>query len=108
MWEVQKYIILTAHIYWPWWWVASDVWYKNLTPEQQKIIRESIAIAGKHGEKIEREKDEFYVTELKKKGMIFITPDIESFKKKARPALLEEIKRLHPDVQKAVMQYVPK
>lgn len=108
LWEVQKYIILTAHIYWPWWWVASDVWYKNLTPEQQKIIRESIAIAGKHGEKIEREKDEFYVTELKKKGMIFITPDIESFKKKARPALLEEIKRLHPDVQKAVIQYVPK
>jgi hypothetical protein len=40
--------------------------------------------------------------------MIFITPDIGSIKKAARPALLEEIKRLNPEIQKAVIQYVPK
>jgi len=40
--------------------------------------------------------------------MTFITPDIDSFKRAVRPAILEEINRLHPDVQKAVMQYVPK
>ncbi|MDO8956981.1 MAG: TRAP transporter substrate-binding protein [Deltaproteobacteria bacterium] len=108
MWEVQKYIILTSHIYWPWWWVASDSWYKKLSPEQQKIIREAIEVARKYGEKVEREKDDFYVVELKKKGMTFITPDIDSFKRAARPAILEEIKRLAPDVQKAVIQYVPK
>ncbi|MDH4267875.1 MAG: TRAP transporter substrate-binding protein [Deltaproteobacteria bacterium] len=108
LWEVQKYIILTAHVYWPWWWVASDVWVKKLTSEQQKIIGESADIARKHGEKVEREKDDFYAAELKKKGMLFITPDILSFKKAARPAILEEVKRMHPDVQKAVMKYVPK
>jgi tripartite ATP-independent transporter DctP family solute receptor len=108
MWEVQKYIILTSHVYWPWWWVASDMWFKKLTPDQQKIIRESIEVAGKYGEKVEREKDDFYTAELKKKGMTFITPDVDSFKKMARPAILEEVKRLHPDVQKAVMPYVPK
>ncbi|MBW2149110.1 MAG: TRAP transporter substrate-binding protein [Deltaproteobacteria bacterium] len=108
LWEVQKYIILTAHVYLPWWWVASDVWLKKLTPEQQQIIRESVEIARLYGEKVEREKDGFYAKELKKKGMIFITPDIDSFKKAARPAILEEVKRLHPDVQKAVMKYVPK
>jgi len=108
MWEVQKYIILTSHIYWPWWWVASDQWFKKLTTEQQKIVRESAAEAAKYGEKVEREKDEFYLAELKKKGMTIMTPDIDSFKRMARPAILEEVKRLHPDVQKAVMQYVPK
>ncbi len=108
LWEVQKYIILTSHIYWPWWWVASDVWYQKLSPEQQKIIREAVEVAQKYGEKVEREKDDFYIAELKKKGMTFITPDIDSFKRAARPAILEEIKRLHPDVQKAVIQYVPK
>jgi tripartite ATP-independent transporter DctP family solute receptor len=107
LWEVQKYIIMTAHIYWPWWWVASDSWYKKLTPEQQKIVRESTAEAAKYGEKVEREKDDFYVAELKKKGMIFIHPDIQSFKKAARPAIIEEVKKLHPDVQKAVMKYIP-
>ena len=108
MWEVQKYIILTSHIYWPWWWVASDAWFRKLTPKQQDIIRGSIADAAKCGEKIEREKDDFYLTELKKKGMAIITPDVDSFKRMARPAILEEVKRLHPDVQKAVIQYVPK
>jgi tripartite ATP-independent transporter DctP family solute receptor len=108
LWEVQKYIIMTSHIYWPWWWIASESWFNKLTPDQQKIIRESAAEAAKSGEKVEREKDDFYTAELKKKGMTFITPDIDSIKKAARPALLEEIKRLDPDIQKTVIQYVPK
>jgi len=107
LWEVQKYIIMTSHIYWPWWWVASDSWYKKLTPEQQKIIRESVETARMYGEKVEREKDKFYTAELKKKGMTFIEPDIRSFKKAARPAIIEEVKKMHPDVQKAVMKYIP-
>lgn len=44
LWEVQKYIILTAHIYQPWYWVISDVWFRKLTPEQQNIIREAIEV----------------------------------------------------------------
>ena len=108
LWEVQKYIILTSHIYWPWWWVASDQWFKKLTPDQQKVVRESVAEAAKYGEKIEREKDEFYLAELKKKGMTIVSPDIDSFKRMARPALQDEVKRFHPDVQKAVTPYLPK
>ncbi len=108
LWEVQKYIILTSHIYWPWWWVGSETWFNKLTPDQQKIVRESAAEAAKYGEKVEREKDDFYTVELKKKGMTFITPDIDSLKKTAKPALLEEVKRLDPEIQKSTMQYLPK
>lgn len=107
MWEVQKYIILTRHIYWPWWWVASDVWLKKLTPEQQGIVQEAADAARMLGEKVEREKDDFYAAELKKKGMIFIEPDIQSFKKAARPAIIEELKKMHPDAQKVATKYVP-
>lgn len=108
LWEVQKFIILTSHIYETWSWVASDVWFRKLTGEQQKIIREATEEARKYGEKVEREKDVFYLEELKKKGMTIITPDVESIKRAARPAMIEEIKRLHPDVQKVAMQYIPK
>jgi tripartite ATP-independent transporter DctP family solute receptor len=108
LWEVQKYIIMTSHIYWPWWWVASESWFNKLTPDQQKIVRESGAEAAKYGEKVEREKDNFYEVELKKKGMTFITPNIDSIKKAARPALLEEIKRFDPEIQKTAIQYLPK
>lgn len=107
LWEVQKYIILTSHVYLPWWWVASNVWFQKLTPEQQQIVRESVEVARKYGEQVEREKDKFYAEELKKKGMIFIEPDIEAFKRALKPAILAEVKRLHPDVQKAILKYLP-
>lgn len=107
LWEVQKYIIKTAHIYWPWWWVASDSWYQKLSPENQKIVKESAEAARLYGEQVEKDKDSFYEAELKKKGMIFIDPDIKSIKKAARPAILKEVEALDPEVQKAVMKYVP-
>ena len=91
----------------PWWWVASNVWFQKLTPEQQQIVRESVEVARKYGEQVEREKDKFYAEELKKKGMIFIEPDIEAFKRALKPAILAEVKRLHPDVQKAILKYLP-
>jgi TRAP-type C4-dicarboxylate transport system substrate-binding protein len=65
----KNIIILTGHIYQPWYWVVSDVWFRKLTAEQQNIVREAIEIVKPYGEKIEKEKDEFYIAELKKKGI---------------------------------------
>ena len=53
LWEVQKYIIMTDHIYWPWEWVASKVWFDKLSAEDQKIIREAVEVARNYGAKVE-------------------------------------------------------
>jgi tripartite ATP-independent transporter DctP family solute receptor len=102
LWEVQKYIIMTDHIYWPWEWVASKVWFDKLSAEDQKIIRDAVEVARNYGAKVEDEKDQFYVTELKKKGMEFITPDNKAIRAKAMPAIQEALKELDPEVSKEV------
>ena len=83
LWEVQKYIIMTDHIFWPWEWVASKVWFDKLSAEDQKIIRDAVEVAREYGGKVEDEKDVFYADELKKKGMTFITPDNNAIRAKA-------------------------
>lgn len=102
MWEVQKYIILTSHVFFPWHWVASKVWFEKLSPADQKIIRQAVAEATAVGEKVEDEKDNFYAEELKKHGMEFITPDLASFRQNAKPAIDRALKDLAPEVDAEV------
>lgn len=98
LWEVQKYIIMTDHVFWPWQWVASKVWFDKLSAEDQKIIRDAVEEARAYGGKVEDEKDGFYATELKKKGMEFITPDNKAIRAKAMPAIESALKKLDPEV----------
>ncbi len=102
MWEVQKYIINTNHIYWPWHWVGSKVWFDKLSAEDQKLIREAIDEARKFGGQSEDELDTFYAAELKKNGMIFIDPDVKAIRAKAAPAIQRALDELAPEVKKEI------
>jgi tripartite ATP-independent transporter DctP family solute receptor len=104
LWEVQKYIIMTDHIWFPWHWVASKVWFEKLSPEDQALIREAVGEARAYGDKVEDEKDAFYVEELKKKGMEFITPDLKSIREKAKPAIDRAVASLGPGVDEEVQK----
>jgi len=98
LWEVQKYIILTDHVFFPWHWVASKAWFGKLDAKDQALIRKAVAEARAYGDKVEDEKDAFYATELKKKGMIFIIPDKAAMRAKAMPAINRAIANLAPEV----------
>lgn len=98
LWEVQKYIILTNHVWFPWHWVASRVWFEGLSPEDQQLIRDAVDEARAYGNKVEDEKDAFFAAELKKKGMEFITPDLASIRAKAKPAIDRAVAQLAPGV----------
>ncbi len=98
LWEVQKYIILTDHVFFPWHWVASKAWFDKLDAKDQALIRKAVAEARAYGDKVEDEKDAFYATELKKKGMIFIIPDKAAIRAKAMPAINRAISNLAPEV----------
>ncbi|MBU1736490.1 MAG: TRAP transporter substrate-binding protein [Verrucomicrobia bacterium] len=102
LWEVQKYIIMTDHIFFPWHWVASKTWFAKLDPKDQQIIRDAVEEARIYGAKIEDEMDVFYITELKKHGMEFITPNLVAIRQKAMPAIKEAIKALAPGVAEEV------
>ncbi len=98
MWEVQKYIIETGHVYFPWHWVASKKWFDDLSVDDQKLIRDAVQEARTYGTAMEDEKDAFYAEELKKKGMEFITPDIKAIRGKALPAIQRAMDNLAPEV----------
>jgi TRAP-type C4-dicarboxylate transport system substrate-binding protein len=102
MWEVQKYIILTSHVFFPWHWTASKVWFDKLSPADQKLIREAVAEAIAVGEKAEDDMDKFYAEELKKNGMELITPDLAGIRQKAKPAIDRALKDLAPEVDAEV------
>lgn len=102
MWEVQKYIILTSHVFFPWHWVASKVWFDKLAPADQQIIRQAVAEAIVVGEKAEDDMDKFYAEELKKNGMQLITPELAGFRQKAQPAIDRALKDLAPEVDAEV------
>jgi tripartite ATP-independent transporter DctP family solute receptor len=104
LWEVQKYVILTGHVYFPWHWVASKVWFDKLSPADQKLIRDAVNQARAYGDKVEDQKDAFYMKELKKKGMIFIKPDVAAIRAAAMPAIKRAISKLDPEVPKEVQR----
>jgi tripartite ATP-independent transporter DctP family solute receptor len=106
LWEVQKYIILTEHVYFPWHWIASKVWFEKLSADDQKLVREAAEEARQYGTKVEDEKDAFYRVELEKKGMEFITPDKPAIRAAAMPAIQRALADLAPEVQEEVKRIV--
>jgi tripartite ATP-independent transporter DctP family solute receptor len=104
LWEVQKYIILTGHVYFPWHWAASKLWFDGLSASDQKLIRDAVQEARTYGSRIEDEKDAFYAAELKRHGMEFITPDNRAIRARAMPAIQRAVGELAPEVAAEVDQ----
>ncbi|MBW1691891.1 MAG: TRAP transporter substrate-binding protein [Deltaproteobacteria bacterium] len=104
LYEVQEYLIMTGHVYFPWEWVASEKWWNKLSTQHQAIIRDAVEVARKYGSKVEDEKDTFYLIELQKKGMQVVVPDKKAFREEAKPAIERAVNNLAPGVYKAVLE----
>lgn len=87
MWEVQDYIITTAHLSFPWHWVASARWWDSLSAEDQALIEEAVEVARAHALEFEQEADDFYREGLIEHGMTFIDVDQAPFREAAAPAV---------------------
>ncbi len=106
LWEVQDYVILTNHVYFPWHWVASKVWFDGLSKEDQELIKKAVDEARAYGSQVEDEKDAFYRTELEKKGMKFIEPDKDAIRAAAMPAIDRAVADLAPEVPEEIERIV--
>lgn len=87
MWEVQDYIITTAHLSFPWHWVASRPWWESLSEDDRQLIAEAVEEARQHGIEVERTSDDYYRTALIENGMEFIDVDQGPFREVAAPAV---------------------
>lgn len=86
LYEVQKNLALTRHVYNSMVHVMSKRSWDKLTPEQQKIVKEESKKAGQwmRDEMLKEEKG--LIDKLKAKGMKVTEPDIAAFRKAMGPA----------------------
>jgi tripartite ATP-independent transporter DctP family solute receptor len=86
--EVQKYVILTKHIINPNFVFINEGVFQKLSPGDQKILLDAVR-SGIEWNNSEMVKSEAQLqSELAAKGVIFITPDAESFGNATIPVLL--------------------
>ena len=77
--EVQKYLAMTGHFYSPAMLLISEITWKKLTADQQKILLVASNEARDYERKISMEADQTLEAELKKAGMIVTHPDKAPF-----------------------------
>jgi TRAP-type transport system periplasmic protein len=104
--EVQKYLSLTQHTYQAIYQVFNlDTW-KKLTPDQQKIMKEEGAAAGKLTRTLLEGQEKGLIEMLKEKGMQVTSPDLKPFKAAMGPANAEIAKYAGADNVVKFQKYV--
>ncbi len=97
LYEVQKYLSLTRHVYSALVFVGSKKFYDTLPAKYQKLLYEATKEASIYERQLNRKQVKFFLEQLKKKGMIVDEhPDIPSFK--AKVAVLKS--RFHGKARK--------
>lgn len=84
--EVQKYLALTRHVYNSMVHVMSRKTWEKLTPYQQKVVLEESKRAGNFFRKAIQDEEADLLKKLKNKGMVVTTPDISKFRAVMGPA----------------------
>ncbi len=83
LWEVQKYLTLTRHVYSPHIDVASLAWWKTLSPATRNMLQQAMQAAALYQRKENRAGNAARLKLLKEKGFIIEEhPDIKAFRAK--------------------------
>jgi tripartite ATP-independent transporter DctP family solute receptor len=78
--EVQKYVMLTAHITQNQAVVINEKFYQGLSPEFRKILTEAAYEAGTFQNDLILKSEKEYLDKLKEKGMVIVQPDVKAFR----------------------------
>jgi len=79
--KICKYLIITNHIVKPAFVAINDEFFKSLSPEYQKLVKDSCAAAREYAEKYMNEQMENYYKICRDAGMKVIQPNLAPFKK---------------------------
>lgn len=90
MFEVQKYLTITNHVYTPVALLASKKWWSNLSPDQQKAVQKVAEETRAFQRKEELSQASEVVTQLKAKGMSVTempAPELEKIRAAVQPVI---------------------
>jgi len=85
LYESQKHLSITRHAYAPAPIIMSMGTWKKLTPAQQGIVKKAAQEAAEHERDWDNRMEADWLKELKAKGMIVATPDLNPFQKAVQP-----------------------
>lgn len=85
LYEVQKYLAITNHIYNTEVLLMNIKSWEKLTPEQQKIFLEEGAKAGNYYREVNQSGEADLIKKLEAEGMVVTRPDISGFREKMKP-----------------------
>ena len=101
--EVQKYVDTTQHVYSFYHWLANNQWYQGLSDEDRKIVQDSADAAIAWGDNEVTAGKDAIIAKLKDAGMQFVEPDRAAFREKAAPVIRKIADGLAPDVKDYVL-----
>jgi tripartite ATP-independent transporter DctP family solute receptor len=78
--EVQKFVMLTAHITQNQAVVINENFFQGLSPEYRKILTEAAYEAGNFQNDLVLKSEKEYLDQLKEKGMTVVQPDVMAFR----------------------------
>lgn len=95
--EVQKYLTLTRHIYNPMVVVGSKKLWDSMSADERKILTDSLAEARDYMRKVNRQKEQYYIDEMRKSGMIvdeFPAAEAQKMKDMMKPVIAKYTKEV--------------
>jgi len=85
LYETQKYLSITRHAYAPAPIIMSMSTWKKLTPAQQGIVKKAAQEAAEYERAWDNRMEAGWLKELKAKGMVVASPNLNSFRKAVKP-----------------------
>ncbi|PWC54832.1 TRAP transporter substrate-binding protein [Azospirillum sp. TSO22-1] len=105
LYEVQKHLSVTRHIYNPQSLLISKIFWDKLTPDEQTLFREAAAEATAYQRQVSREMDKEALDSLRAKGVqvVELAPaELDQFREKVKPV----VEKYKADVGPALVEQI--
>ncbi|MCJ7829963.1 MAG: TRAP transporter substrate-binding protein [Desulfobacterales bacterium] len=106
LYEVQNYVMLTAHVQAAFHWLMSDKVLSSLPKDLQEIVLQSAAQASEYGDMLTAKQENDYKQKLQDVGMKVIAVDVKPFMQKAQPAIERIRQKWAPGVYEEVQKII--
>jgi tripartite ATP-independent transporter DctP family solute receptor len=102
--EVQKYLMLTAHITQNQAVVINDKFYQGLSPEFRKVLTEAAIEAGNFQNDLVLKSEKADLDRLKEKGMIIVQPDVKAFREATKDVWKKVSEKWEPGLYERIQE----